>query len=100
MYDLNQLTQILIDRLGKKGMKPNIIPGFIRNLLNIILVNPHTSLFQLNYQLHLLGWDDFELDYRTLELATACFEFDGLKGLKNKPVEHFLTDLSSASKIQ
>jgi hypothetical protein len=38
----------------------------------------------VNNQLHLLGWDDFELDYRTLELATAYIETEGLKNLENK----------------
>jgi len=44
------------------------------------------NLLQVNKQLHLLGWDSFELDYRTLELATACFEAEGLERLENKPV--------------
>ena len=85
MDELNQLTSILIERLEKKGMDPSIIPGFIRSLVNTVLVNSTTNLVQLNNQLHSLGWDDFELDYRTYELATACFESDGLKGMEDKP---------------
>ena len=72
--DLNQLTQILIDRLEKKGMGSGEIFGFIRDLTNALLVNPHSNHLHLNEHLHLLGWDDLELDYRTLEIATACFE--------------------------
>jgi len=37
------------------------------------------NLLQVNKHLHLLGWDSFELDYHTLELATACFEAEGLE---------------------
>jgi hypothetical protein len=33
-----------------------------------------------------LGWDSFELDYHTLELATACFKAKGLERLENKPI--------------
>ena len=43
------------------------------------------NLLQVNQRLHLLGWDSFELDYHTLQLAIACFEAEGLKGLENKP---------------
>lgn len=71
---MSQLTQILIDRLEKKGMEPGEIPGFIRDLTNTLLVNPHSNHLHLNEQLHLLGWNDLDLDYRTLEVATACFE--------------------------
>ncbi len=82
---MNQLTQILIERLEKKGIEPSIIHGFIRDLANNILVNPSMNLLQVNKQLHFLGWDSFELDYHTLQLAIACFEAEGLKNLKKKP---------------
>jgi len=71
---LNQLTQILIERLEEKGMGPGEISGFIRNLTNALLANPQSNHLHLNEQLHLLGWDDLDLDYRTFEVATACFE--------------------------
>ncbi len=83
-HGLNQFTEILIERLEKKGMEPNIIPGFVRNLANTILADPYTHFLQVNKQLHLLGWDDFELDYRTLELARASLEAEGLTIFENK----------------
>lgn len=61
------------------GIEAGIIPGFIRNLANIILFNSSLSLFQINRQMHLLGWHGVELDYHTLQLAVACFEGDALK---------------------
>ncbi|MBW1861694.1 MAG: hypothetical protein JRJ02_04895 [Deltaproteobacteria bacterium] len=81
---MDQIAQILMERLANKGMEPGTIPGFIRNLANTLSVDPHTNLFHVNNQLRLLGWDDFELDYRTLELATAYLEAEGLKSLENK----------------
>lgn len=63
-------------------MDPNLIPGFIRNLAKTISVDPETSILQVNDRLHALGWDDVELDYRTFELATACFEAGGLEDLE------------------
>ena len=79
MDDFNQIKQNLISRLEKQGIEPNIIPGFIRSLANAISVNPQMNLLQVNKHLHFLGWDEFELDYHTLQLAIACFEAEGLK---------------------
>ena len=84
--DLNQLTRILIERLEKKGMESSIIHGFVRDLANNILINPHMNFLQVNERLHLLGWDNFELDYHTLQLAIACFEAEGLE---KKPARWF-----------
>jgi len=86
---LNQLTQILIERLEKNGIEPSFIHGFIRDLANTILVNPYMNLLQVNKRLHLLGWDSFELDYHTRQLAIACFEAEGLKSLETKPSRWF-----------
>ena len=74
-----------------------MIPSFIRNLANVILINPHMGFLQVNNQLHLLGWDDFELDYRTLELAKTCFETDGLKGFENDRISSTVRDSGSLS---
>ena len=85
MDEFNQLTQILIDRLEKKGMDPGIIPGFMRSLASTVLVGPEANLVQVNDKLHSLGWDEFEMDYRTYELATVCFESYGRDVMENKP---------------
>jgi len=83
---MEELIIILIKRLEKKGIEPIMIYSFIRDLANNILVNPHMNLLQVNKQLHFLGWDSFELDYHTLQLAIACFEAKGLERLENKPI--------------
>jgi elongation factor P--beta-lysine ligase len=79
---VDKLLDILINRLEKRGIEPHMIYGFIRDLSNIIVANPSTDLSQINKQLHLLGWDRFELDYHTLELATAYYETEGLESLE------------------
>ena len=75
---MSELTHILVDRLEKKEMEPGIIPCFIRDLATTVMINPHMGHLAVNRHLHLLGWDDFELDYHTLQLAIACFEAEGL----------------------
>ena len=72
MEELNQIMKILIKRLEGKGLEPGVIPAFLRNLTQALLDSQ--DLWQINSRLNLLGWDEFELDYRTLELADACFE--------------------------
>ena len=82
MYSLSQHKQILIHRLEKKGMEKNTILGFILSLKSCLLDNPNMNHLQINKRLQFLGWDDFELDYHTLQLAIACFEAEGLKSLE------------------
>ena len=88
---MNELTEILIQRLEKKGVEQPAIPGFIRNLANIISVTPHLDLPEVNRRLHSLGWTDFELDDHTLQLTIAAFEAEALnrKSSGNKPAWWF-----------
>ncbi len=61
------------------------------------VVVPNMNFLQVNNQLHLLGWDDFELDYCTLELAKTCFEADGLKGFEYDRISSTVRDSGSLS---
>ncbi|MCD4716569.1 MAG: hypothetical protein K8R45_07485 [Desulfobacterales bacterium] len=85
---MNPFEKDLIRRLEGMGMEAGIIPGFIRNLANIILPNSSLSLFQINKQMHLLGWGGVELDYHTLQLAVACFEGEALKSTGKTRIEN------------
>jgi hypothetical protein len=76
---MSQLTEIVIKRLKERGIRLDIIPGFVRDLVNAISNNPECSLQELNSRLHFLGWDDFELDEHTLQLVIAGFEAGGLR---------------------
>jgi len=75
---VNPLTEILIERLETKGIRPDMVPGVFRDLVNTLSANPHATLQELNTRLHLLGWNDFELDDHTLQLVIASFEAEGL----------------------
>ena len=69
-------------RLEKKGMEKSIIFGFISSLKSCLLDNPNMNHSQINIRLQFLGWDDFEMDYHTLQLAKACFEAESLKNMQ------------------
>jgi hypothetical protein len=66
-----------------------MIPGFIRDVANTVLPNPHLELVEVNRRLLTLGWDHFELDYHTLQLAIECFEAEGLDYFENIPADWF-----------
>ena len=76
---MSQLKELLIGRLRKKGMEKSMIPGFLRSLSNSLDMNPDLSLFQANNRLRYMGWNDFELDYFTFQLAMECLEAYGMK---------------------
>ena len=80
---MSELKKNLIERLIERGMEPNLIPGFIRLLVTAVMVNPHMDLIEANERLHSLGWDSFELDYHTFQLAMACFEAEGINDSEN-----------------
>ena len=86
---MSRIKRTLLQRLEAKGMDPCLIPGFIRCLANALCAAPPGDLFQINKQLQYLGWDAFELDYHTLELAAACLETDGLEAHAYKPANWF-----------
>ncbi len=76
MVFLPDNKQTLMRRLEMKGLGKSTIPGFLWSLKRCLLDNPDMNHLQTNERLHFLGWDDFDLDYHTLQLAIASFEAD------------------------
>ena len=81
-YDLKQL---LIQRLGHKGLDKNLIPGFLRSLANSIDVEQSANFTLINRHMRHIGWDEIDLDYHTFELARNCLEAEGFIGHEYKP---------------
>ena len=73
---MKQLIRLLIERLVQKGLELTSIPAYIRDLGNVIAAHGYAGVQDLNNRLRLLGWNDVELDDRTLELIIAVFELD------------------------
>ena len=74
MIFLNKNKQALVHRLERMGLRKNAIPAFILSLKSCLTDNPNMDHLQANERLHFIGWDDFDLDYHTLELAIANIE--------------------------
>jgi len=70
---MNNLKQTLFNRLEKNGIEESAAKGFLRNLANSYVINPGMNLAQVQRQLRYLGWNDFDLDYHTWQLAIEYF---------------------------
>jgi hypothetical protein len=71
---------ILLKQLEKIGIKKNIIPQFIKDIIHSFNDNPVMSLLQINSHLRFLGWDDVILDYHTYQLIKLYVETDNTPG--------------------
>ena len=89
LYEINsmpyELKQLLIQRLGHKGLEKNLIPGFLRSLANSIDRGQNPNFTLINKHMRHIGWDDIDLDYRTFELARNCLEAGGFVCQEYKP---------------
>jgi len=74
MVFLPDNKQTLMSRLEMKGLEKSTISGFIWSLKRCLLDNPDINHLEVSQRLQSLGWDDFDLDYHTLQLAIANFE--------------------------
>ena len=71
---LPNLEQILLQRLKKMGVEPNLISGLMKALAGFIFLNSNMSFLQVNERLHYLGWNDIELDCHTYLLTIECLD--------------------------
>ncbi len=84
MYSINSSRKdmkILVEQLKHQGMEENMIFGFIMTLKSFYLKNPDMNHLQINEYLPLRGWNDFELDYDTFQIALACIHTDNGKSV-------------------
>ena len=72
------LRQNLFDHLEAKGLEKDFIHSYIRSVKICLDINPAMNHFQLDRELHFLGWNDFVMDYHTLQLAIASFELEDI----------------------
>ena len=71
---MDDITKVIQKRFVEKGSEIRMLPSYIRDLTNILAVRYDLNLQEINIKLRLLGWNDFELDYHTLQLIIAFIE--------------------------
>jgi hypothetical protein len=82
---MEQLNQITMDRLVKRGVEANNHQAYIRDLVNTYTAHTNLTIQELNDRMNTLGWNDIELDDHTLQLIIVTSEnnkrdFDGSWG--------------------
>ena len=68
----NELKAVIEKHLKAKGLASDQIESFLRDLDRVLM--ERNEPLQVTARLHLLGWNDFDVDYRTMELAEAYFD--------------------------
>jgi hypothetical protein len=64
--------ETLLLRLEEIGIEQKLIPAFMKDPANSLVLNPNMNFSQANERLHYIGWNDIELDYHTFQLAQEC----------------------------
>ena len=80
---MHPLLKIISRRLTSKGLPPDTIPTYLRDVANIYFANTQQSAPEMNQRLHTMGWDDFELDDHTLQQIVAVAETHELNTFRN-----------------
>ena len=74
MNNCRKIKTALLERLLKKGLDGNNLPGFVKLLFRYLKVNPDIKIDMLNRHLNMVGFPNMEIDYHTFQLAIAYFE--------------------------
>lgn len=68
------LKKILNERLEKKGVELELIPGLLKNILATLKGRRDITHEEVSEKLRYIGWNDFDLDENTLQIIIADYE--------------------------
>lgn len=71
---MEDVRQVLLDRLVKKGADASHVDCLLKALSKILSEDPNVDPGVATERLHYLGWQEVQVDYHTLQLALACLE--------------------------
>ena len=69
-----RIEEVFVERLAEIGIEGHFVARFLRDISFIFESDPSMDCWELNNRIHLLGWNDVEIDYQTMELARASVE--------------------------
>ena len=70
------MKRMLAEQVARRGIVNSLVPHYLRDLANSILIWSDEDYTRINERMHHLGWGEIEVDYRLYELAKACIEKD------------------------
>ena len=68
-YNLDQIVNIVVERLEAEGVDPGKIPACIESAINIIFCYPILSYQEFNKRMKSRGWLNFKIDEHTFKLV-------------------------------
>jgi hypothetical protein len=74
---MTNIRQILLDRLTRQGLDLTDMEPFLRDLTLVLSAIPGIDSVTANVKLQVLGWNGVKLDYQSIQLALAWFEYCG-----------------------
>lgn len=74
---MTNIRQILLDRLTRQGLDLTDMEPFLRDLTHVLSALPEIDSSSVNVKLQGLGWNGVKLDYQSIQLAVAWFEYCG-----------------------
>ena len=74
---MTNIRQILLDRLTRQGLDLTDMEPFLRDLTHVLSALPGIDSASANVKLQGLGWNGVKLDYQSIQLAVAWFEYCG-----------------------
>ena len=77
---MEDVGQVLMDRLVKKGADAPHLDSLLKALSKILSQDPNIDPAAANERLCYLGWQEVQVDYHTLQLALAYFELSSDNG--------------------
>ena len=72
------IKQVFFDHLVRGGLDGCLVPGYVNLLLGSLRNDPMMPFSQLTRRIAYLGWQGYEIDYHTYQLALSYFEASGL----------------------
>jgi hypothetical protein len=73
---MEDLKRLLIDRLKRQGIEPDVLSLLLRDLTSILGSDSEIGTVALNAKLNVLGWPKPQLDYQSLQLDLAWVEME------------------------
>jgi hypothetical protein len=70
----NDILEVLLSRLSKKGVMPDELPGLLRDVLNIVSDRDTVAVDGLNLRLAMLGWQEDIVDEFSFEIMKMVID--------------------------
>ena len=83
---MDEIVDLLLCKLCKKGLTPEEIPRLVKDVLNILRETRDFTPTVINRQLETLGWGETIVDPFIFELTIALLDMEGAYDVKTTAI--------------